>query len=39
MVDIKKTRSLQKNLDEIELLDDLSSTETRYLDLQIMTFT
>ena len=39
MIDIKKSRYRQKNLDEIELLEDLSSTGTWYLDLRTMTFT
>ena len=40
MGDIKKYLDIvKKNLDEIELLEDLSSTGTWYLDLRTMTFT
>jgi len=40
MGDIKKNLDIvKKNLDEIELLEDLSSTGTWYLDLRTMTFT
>ena len=39
MVDIKKSRLRQKNLDEIALLENLSSAGTWYLDLRSMTFT
>ena len=40
MGDIKKFLDIvKKNLDEIELLEDLSSTGTWYLDLRTMTFT
>ena len=35
----KKTRSLRKNLDDIGLLEDLTSTRTWYLDLRTMAFT
>ena len=39
MVDIKKNSDyVKKNLDEIELLEDLTSTGTWYLDLRSMTF-
>ena len=40
MGDIKKYLDIvKKNLDEIELLEDLSSTGTWYLDLRTLTFT
>ena len=40
MGDIKKYLDIvKKNLDEIELLEDLSSTGTWYLDLRTMRFT
>ena len=40
MGDIKKYLDIvKKNLDEIELLEDLSSTGTWHLDLRTMTFT
>ena len=40
MVDIKKNSDfVKKNLDEMELLEDLSSTGTWYLDLRSMRFT
>ncbi|MGB0485879.1 MAG: hypothetical protein ACPGK1_15205 [bacterium] len=40
MVDIKKNLDfVKKNLDEMELLEDLSSTGTWYLDLRSMRFT
>ena len=40
MVDIKKNLDfVKKNLDEMELLENLSSTGTWYLDLRTMRFT
>ena len=40
MGDLKKNLDFgKKNLDEMELLEDLTSTGTWYLDLQTMTFT
>ena len=39
MGDFKKFRSRQKNPDHVDLLEDLTSTGTCYLDLRNMTFT
>ena len=39
MRDSKKSRSRQKNPDHVDLLEDLTSTGTCYLDLRTMTFT